>query len=464
MKPILVLQMQRMGDLILSFPLLGILQRQYPDNPIYTVAEPGFFSELVEFSPHTVFFAPEAVSKLKDIEFKSVINLSHRQSAAQMAGSMQAEHFFGTRNIDNVNYINGAWALHRASIVHNNRYNLFHWSDLQLLDHAKQGVRAYNHAKTPISSTKGKIGIFVGASENEKRPSAEFFANLAKILLRKHYQPVFLGGIADIEHGQEAERLSGLKNSSLCGKFNLTELARLMRELCLFITPDTGPMHLATWLRTPVLNLSVGHVNPWETGPFFPNHYVLQPKLACNGCWQPCTKIHCHNMLHAGRVALVAQSIIENPSRLENIELTDINLYLTGRDTRNLYDLIPVQKAKPSTRHLLARFWQEWFWHRLNNNELKSSQALEQLNTHYPHLNEQLCKGVINLGYELQKHLKNVYKGKEYVLDAGFWHKLPTTIRPLSGHLHMFLQNENYERKAWSKVLEDIEILSKILR
>ena len=46
MKPLLVLQMQRMGDLILTFPLLGWLARHNPGHPVWTVAEPRFFSAL----------------------------------------------------------------------------------------------------------------------------------------------------------------------------------------------------------------------------------------------------------------------------------------------------------------------------------------------------------------------------------------------------------------------------------
>ncbi len=461
MKPILVLQMQRMGDIILSFPLLGTLQKLYPNNEIWTVAEPNFFLDLMQFSPKTTFFPPEAAPQLQNVDFHSIINLSHRPEAASLAGSLNAEYYYGARSTQDYSYIDGAWSLYRASIVHNNRYNLFHWSDLQILNHQK--VQLFNNSRPDIEIRgKAKIGIFVGASEKEKRPTPEFFAKLAQGLLRKNYQPLFIGGPDDVELGNEAMRLSGLKHASLCGKLSLIELANILQQLNLFITPDTGPMHLANWLKTPVLNISVGPVNPWETGPFFPNNYILQPNIACSGCWQACSRTPCQLKLNPARVALIAQSIIEDPKRLSNLEINDINIYQTARDAHGLFNLMHINKKRESPRLLLARFWQAWFYYRLNQGP-SPAPILAKLQKHYPHLIDSLRQAIINLGMALQRHLKNVFLGKEFKLSVNFWQKLPKPIQPFTGYIHLFLQNKNYSHKAWDETLQEVHALSKIL-
>ena len=51
MKPILVIQMQRMGDLILSFPLFLWLMRRYPGHPLWVAADPRFFRPLRPIDP-----------------------------------------------------------------------------------------------------------------------------------------------------------------------------------------------------------------------------------------------------------------------------------------------------------------------------------------------------------------------------------------------------------------------------
>ena len=62
--PVLILQMQRMGDLILTFPLMGWLQQHAPEHPLWVVSEPSFFQELMELAPKAVFFPPEAAECL----------------------------------------------------------------------------------------------------------------------------------------------------------------------------------------------------------------------------------------------------------------------------------------------------------------------------------------------------------------------------------------------------------------
>ena len=126
--------MQRMGYLILSFLILALLKQIFPRNPVWTVYEPHFFSELFAFSPKTIFFPPQAETKLKTVTFHSVINLSHRNDAARIAGSVQSSQRFGAYVQDNCPYILGYWVLDRARIVKNNRYNQFNGSKLLLPD------------------------------------------------------------------------------------------------------------------------------------------------------------------------------------------------------------------------------------------------------------------------------------------------------------------------------------------
>ena len=50
-KPILVIQMQRMGDLILSFPLFLWLGRAFPGHPVWVMGEPAFAGPLARLGP-----------------------------------------------------------------------------------------------------------------------------------------------------------------------------------------------------------------------------------------------------------------------------------------------------------------------------------------------------------------------------------------------------------------------------
>jgi ADP-heptose:LPS heptosyltransferase len=91
--PILILQMQRMGDLVLSFPLMLWLSRRFPGHPLWTMAERVFSEHLLPVSPQVTYFPWEAASlaHLRAHSYHLVINLSHAPRAAELAGSVRAE-------------------------------------------------------------------------------------------------------------------------------------------------------------------------------------------------------------------------------------------------------------------------------------------------------------------------------------------------------------------------------------
>lgn len=62
--PNLILQVQRLGDLVLSFPLFSWLAQAEPEHPVWVVAEPEFFNALMPLAPSVVFFPPTAEKEL----------------------------------------------------------------------------------------------------------------------------------------------------------------------------------------------------------------------------------------------------------------------------------------------------------------------------------------------------------------------------------------------------------------
>jgi heptosyltransferase-2 len=69
---------------------------------------------------------------------------------------------------------------------------------------------------------------------------------------------------------------------------DLLNLAALLKRCHLVITNDTGPMHIAAAVGTPVVAL-FGSTNPATTGPLGNNHHIVRKDLQCS----PCLKRHC---------------------------------------------------------------------------------------------------------------------------------------------------------------------------
>lgn len=458
-KPILILQMQRMGDLILTYPLMLWLARRYPGHPIFVAAEKSFYLPLMKLSPAATYFPYDGADRLKKHDFELVINLSIREEAARLAGEVRAQRRLGpVRGADGSSRVFGDWQLYRTSLVKNNRYNRFHWGELNGLD----GVSFADMKGTVFSPPRtlpdgNRIGLFLGASEQAKRPSARFWAELADELHGRGLRPVLFGGPAEKELGEEVARLSRGPVLNLCAALGLDEFGAVGQTLALFITPDTGPMHLAAWTGLKCLNLSMGNVNPWETGPLNPGHYVLRADMDCaKGCWT-CTRdrLHCHAPFKPGRVAGLARRLVRGHGRdkLSGLALPGLALFATGKSGLGLYHLSRLDGRPPDGERLASRFWQAFFGHLFGLwDDARPKAAWAGLADKAAPEAEALLAHLPEMGRQFKHGLKT-----GSLLDASFWAGSPASARPLTGYIQMYLENNDYSRPAWAHALGLVE-------
>lgn len=454
--PILILQSGRLGDLIMTFPLLLDLQRRNPGRPVWIVCAEQFFRPLIPFAPDAVFFSPEHLPELARRSYALMINLGSDDRAMNFAGICASAERLGPYSDGTWRRISGFWHLYRSSLTHNNRHNSFHWSDLYRMDIFHGPRWAIGSQRVAPKTFGGRIGLVLGASECAKRPEAAFWARLARRLAVLGMRPVFLGGLADLELGCEVGRRSGLEKANFCGRLNLSETAALMRGLDLIVSPDTGPMHLADWLGVPVLNISLGPVNSRETGPLAPGQWVLRSKMSCEGCWS-CQhgQLKCHAHFSPQQIASLALRIAENPQNPSVRQETGLELLRSGRDQRGLYQLESVghaeKKAKVSARLLLDDFWREYFLHICGNVEDNLPKVSENLVRSYPRLAGQLRDG---LELMLSDYRNCMLASR--ILPPDHWHGVFYGLRIFAGFAQMKLQNDDFSRHSWEETLRQL--------
>ncbi|MDO8757313.1 MAG: glycosyltransferase family 9 protein, partial [Elusimicrobiota bacterium] len=68
------------------------------------------------------------------------------------------------------------------------------------------------------------------------------------------------------------------------GKTDLEELKALMGRLCVFVTNDSGPMHLAAAAGVPVVAIFGATTRELGFFPYGPGHRVVEADLACRPC------------------------------------------------------------------------------------------------------------------------------------------------------------------------------------
>lgn len=124
-----------------------------------------------------------------------------------------------------------------------------------------------------------------GAGWASKRWPPERFAALARALHRRHEQPTVLvwgGG----EERALAERIAAdaFGTALLAPETSLQDLGELCRLARLFISGDTGPLHLAAAVGTPCVGL-FGPVPASRNGPYGPGHVCVEPPPALRPDW-----------------------------------------------------------------------------------------------------------------------------------------------------------------------------------
>jgi heptosyltransferase II len=164
------------------------------------------------------------------------------------------------------------------------------------------------------------LGIHAGAEYGPaKRWPAERFAQAAQQIAEQFpCRWLIFGGPGEtvIAH-QIQKQLQAATNDprsiiNVAGKTTLLELCELISICKLLITNDTGPMHLATALNTPVLAI-FGSTSAELTGPLGPKVRIVQEKVECSPCFlRECPiDFRCMNRIPVEQVTAAALKLLE---------------------------------------------------------------------------------------------------------------------------------------------------------
>ncbi|MGA0368758.1 MAG: glycosyltransferase family 9 protein [Kiritimatiellia bacterium] len=105
----------------------------------------------------------------------------------------------------------------------------------------------------------------------------EKYRELGERLIRDFGARVWvIGGKEDREAGEILCRAFGNAGRNLCGRFSLLALGALLDRVDCLVCNDSGPMHFAAAVGTPLVAL-FGPTDPERTGPRSPAARVLRP-------------------------------------------------------------------------------------------------------------------------------------------------------------------------------------------
>jgi ADP-heptose:LPS heptosyltransferase len=327
-KQVLIINITRMGDLIQMVPLLSRLEEEWPGVAIDLIVDKEFahVAGLIPGIRQVLMFdfqllmdesrvrARDVVSLYQDLArwaqpllqvgYDRVVNLTFNRRSAFLVKYFGCPDERGMTTAQDGSFmVKNPWMRYFVDFHVYRQLNRFNIVDLFALGGSGPGsfhpIRLYvspdmqKWARTFLGQSGRPdvwIGIQVGASDPMKAWRPEYFGQvMARLSQQRQVGFVLIGTKkeeADVKQAMQCYRQAG-GLGVLCeavGQTTVPQLVALLEQCQLMVTNDTGPMHMAVGVNTPVLNVSVGHVDFWETGPFGPGHWVVQPDIICGPC------------------------------------------------------------------------------------------------------------------------------------------------------------------------------------
>lgn len=139
------------------------------------------------------------------------------------------------------------------------------------------------------------------------------YARLAdRIIEYTNARVIVFGGPQDRRLGKDISRKMRHRPIDLSGRTTLGEAMALIERCALFITNDSGLMHVAAALDVPLIAI-FGSTNSTTTGPWSSNSRVVQVPMECSPCLKPeCPKGHlnCMDQIRVDMIFDVAKEIL----------------------------------------------------------------------------------------------------------------------------------------------------------
>jgi len=175
----------------------------------------------------------------------------------------------------------------------------------------------YQDKQLLINNKRKVLGINPGATYgSSKRWYPKEFAQVA-VELSLDYDIIIFGGRDEINLALDIEKLlikKGIKNyKNLAGKTSIEDLISRISSLDLFITADSGPMHLAASFEIPTVAI-FGPTNTNETSQWkLEKSIVVKKQLECQPCMKrtcPLKHHNCMKLIKASDVLNAVESIV----------------------------------------------------------------------------------------------------------------------------------------------------------
>ncbi len=339
-KRILIVRTDRVGDVILSTPVIKALRDAYPSAYLAMVVRPytkviaegnPYLDEVILYDKdgkHKSWFSALRFSRAlakKRFNLAIVLNPSNRSNLIpflagipQRVGYDRKLGFLLTGRIKDTkaegkkHEIEYNLDLVRALGIEPEDKSTF----MPIARSSEKWVEAFFSKENILPSDKLAV-INPGASDDSKIWPPERYALVADRLGARGMKIAVLGGPADKKVCQEVIDRLHTPYINLVGNNDISQAASFLKRSSLFISSDTGPMHIASSVGIPVIAIlgrSLPGLSPQRWGPHNKKSAFIHKDVGCAECLaHNCRKnFLCLQAITAEDVLNLAEELLKN--------------------------------------------------------------------------------------------------------------------------------------------------------
>jgi heptosyltransferase-2 len=298
---VLAVRFSSIGDVLLTTPLLRAIRHRHPTSRI-TVLTKSAHVPLLSQNPH----------------LSQVLALAPDRTLASLAGELRKADYTHLLDLhDNTRtrllrtLVPGQWTSYpkhriaRAILIHTKR-NLYrdprpvaerYFSAARELDVTPDGeppdlflapesIREAAEwlATTGLGRHRPLIALAPGAAHATKRWPFPHWRTLFHRVVQQGFDVAIVGGSDDASLGASLVNGARAHARNAAGRFGLQSTGALLQRATVLVSGDTGVMHMATAVGTPVVALFGPTVRPFGFFPYTSRARVIELGLPCRPC------------------------------------------------------------------------------------------------------------------------------------------------------------------------------------
>jgi len=338
-KKILIVRLDRIGDVVLSTPVIKALRDACPESHIAFMVRP-YTADLVKNNPYlneVIIYDKEGPERglLGNLKFIWALAWKRFDIAIILHPTARAHIVTFFSGIPRrIGYDKKMGSLLTKRIPHTKQLGLKHESDYSLDILSYIGIETEEKmlcvpvnaesecrigelfAKNGINGQDTVIVVNPGASCPSKRWRPENFAKVSDTLAERYDAKIVI--ISDSRDKYFADSVSKemkAKSLNLAGLTAVKDLASVFKRSDLFISNDSGPVHIACATGVPVIAIFGRNdrgLSPERWGPMGKNDIVLHKDVGCDICMAHNCRIgfKCLDAITVGEVVSAAERLL----------------------------------------------------------------------------------------------------------------------------------------------------------